>query len=82
MRRRVDMRAEGWWAGDLDVRQRAEDLPLLMRAASVDFVPTIVHENLKGKCQKNGRQNGRRVKKNVGHARRTRLSTRGRAAVF
>ncbi len=63
LRRRVDMRSEGWWAGDLDVRQHAEDLPLLMRAASVDFVPTIVHENLKGKCQKNGRQNGRRVKK-------------------
>jgi len=25
LKRRVDMSAEGWWAGDLDVRQRYQD---------------------------------------------------------
>jgi len=50
LRRRVDMQAEGWWAGDLDVRQRYEDLPLLMRAARVNLAPIFVRENVKGKC--------------------------------
>lgn len=49
--RRVNMRAEGWWAGDLDVTQRFDDLPLLMRAASVDYVPVTVAENAAGKCR-------------------------------
>ena len=52
LNRRVDMQAEGWWAGDLDVRHRPQDLPLLSRAAHVDCVPAIVRENLRGKCQK------------------------------
>jgi hypothetical protein len=49
--RRVNMRAEGWWAGDLDVAQRFDDMPLLMRAAAVDFVPVAVAENDGGKCR-------------------------------
>jgi hypothetical protein len=51
MTRRVNMRAEGWWAGDLDVAQRFDDMPLLMRAAAVDFVPVTVAENDGGKCR-------------------------------
>ena len=49
LRRRVNMQEEGWWAGDLDVRQREKDLPLLMRAARVDLAPVTVRENLRGK---------------------------------
>lgn len=49
--RRVNMRAEGWWAGDLDVAQRFDNMPLLMRAAGVDFVPVTVAENDGGKCR-------------------------------
>jgi len=52
LRRRVDMQAEGWWAGDLDVRQRYRDLPLLMRAAGVNYAPIFVRENVRGKCKK------------------------------
>jgi len=52
LKRRVDMQAEGWWAGDLDVRQSRRNLPLLMRATGVDFVPTFDRENIRGKCQK------------------------------
>jgi hypothetical protein len=51
MTRRVNMRAEGWWAGDLDVALRFDDMPLLMRAAAVDFVPVTVAENDRGKCR-------------------------------
>lgn len=49
--RRVDMRAAGWWAGDLDVAQRLNDMPVLMRAAGIDFVPVTIAENVKGKCR-------------------------------
>lgn len=51
LRRQVDMRKQGWWAGDLDVQHRSNDLPLLMRAAGVDFAPELVRENVQGKCQ-------------------------------
>ncbi len=51
LRRRVDMESEGWWAGDIDVQQRHEDLPLLMRAAGVDLVSELTQENLRGKCR-------------------------------
>ena len=50
LQRRVDMQAEGWWAGDLDVRHRLQDLPLLMRAAGVNLAPIFVRENIQGKC--------------------------------
>ncbi len=52
LRRQVDMQAEGWWAGDLDVWQRGEGLPLLMRAAGIDFASALEKENLRGKCRK------------------------------
>jgi len=51
LRRRVDMKAEGWWAGDFDVKQSIKDLPLLMRAVGVDFVPVLDRENVRGKCR-------------------------------
>ena len=49
--RRVNMQQEGWWAGDLDVSLPPDQMPLLMRAAGVDFVPLTVEANLRGKCQ-------------------------------
>ena len=52
LRRRVNMQQEGWWAADLDVRHRDVDLPLLMRAAAVDYIPQVVRENVQGKCKK------------------------------
>jgi hypothetical protein len=51
LKRRVNMRAEGWWAGDLDVKQHFDNLPLLMRAAGVEFAPVTMAENNHGKCQ-------------------------------
>jgi 5-hydroxyisourate hydrolase-like protein (transthyretin family) len=51
LRRHVDMRKQGWWAGDLDVRHPRKDLPLLMRAAGVDFAPEFARGNVQGKCQ-------------------------------
>ena len=51
LQRRVDMLAEGWWAGDLDVRHRTQDLPLLMRAAGMNLAPIFVRENIQGRCQ-------------------------------
>ena len=50
--RRVDMREEGWWAGDLDVQLRMEDLPLIMQARSVDFAPVAALVNDGGRCRK------------------------------
>lgn len=51
LQRRVNMQTEGWWAGDLDVRHRPQDLPLLMQATRVNFVPLFVRENVRGKCK-------------------------------
>ncbi|MCA9229541.1 MAG: CehA/McbA family metallohydrolase [Planctomycetales bacterium] len=51
LQRRVNMQAEGWWAGDLDVQQGFHDLPLLMRAIGVDLVPVFNQENTLGKCR-------------------------------
>lgn len=48
--RRVNMRNEGWWAADLDVSQDLDEMPLLMRAAGLDYVPVTVAENVRGKC--------------------------------
>ena len=52
LRRHVDMAGEGWWAGDLDVQQRAADLPLLKRAAGISFAPVTALQNVKGKTTK------------------------------
>ncbi len=51
LERRVDMRKEGWWAGDLDVQLRPEDLPLMMQARSVDFAPIAALVNDHGHCR-------------------------------
>ena len=51
LQRRVNMQAEGWWAGDLDVRHRPQDLPPLMQATRVNFVPIYTRENVRGKCK-------------------------------
>ena len=51
LKRRVDMQAEGWWAGDLDVRHSPHDLPLLMRATRVNLAPIFIGENVQGKCR-------------------------------
>ncbi|MEM8946532.1 MAG: hypothetical protein AAGD11_15270 [Planctomycetota bacterium] len=51
LKRRVNMQAEGWWAGDLDVRLRADVLPELMRGTRVNLVPVLQRENIRGKCK-------------------------------
>ena len=48
--RRVNMRNEGWWGADLDVSQELDNMPLLMRAAGLDYVPVTVAANIRGKC--------------------------------
>lgn len=50
--RRVDMRAEGWWSGDLDVRLPLSDLPLVMQARDLYFAPVTTMVNDRGKCAK------------------------------
>lgn len=52
LRRIVDMRGEGWWAGDLDVETALADLPLMMRARGVDVAPVAAVVNLGGRCRK------------------------------
>jgi hypothetical protein len=49
--RKVNMHKEGWWAGDLDVQLREDELPLIMKARSVDFVPITRAVNDHGKCR-------------------------------
>lgn len=51
LKRHVNMQESGWWAGDLDVRQRHEDLTLLMRAAGVSIATEFAGENVRGKCR-------------------------------
>ncbi|RIK75801.1 MAG: hypothetical protein DCC67_14840 [Planctomycetota bacterium] len=50
--RRVDMRAEGWRAVDLDVQLPPDGLPLAMQARGVDFVPLAAAVNDHGRCLK------------------------------
>ena len=52
LRRHVDMAEEGWWAGDLDLQHRAEDLPLLKTAAGVSYTPNLIAQNVQGKYEK------------------------------
>jgi hypothetical protein len=51
LKRHVNMAEHGWWAGDLDVHQRHEDLPLLMRAAGLSLATERVGSNVQGKCR-------------------------------
>ena len=39
LERFVDMSAEGWWSGDLEVRRRPADIELLMEAEDLHVVP-------------------------------------------
>ncbi len=55
LERRVDMQAEGWWAGDLDVRHRPQKLPQLMRASRVNLTPIFIRENVRGQCNQQKR---------------------------
>jgi hypothetical protein len=41
LNRFVDMAAEGWWSGDLDVERPAKDLPLLMEAEDLHVVELV-----------------------------------------
>ncbi|MBA3482455.1 MAG: CehA/McbA family metallohydrolase [Pirellulales bacterium] len=50
--RRVDMRKEGWWAGDLDVQVSLVDASLMMQARSIDFAPIAALVNDHGRCRK------------------------------
>ncbi|MCA9235540.1 MAG: hypothetical protein KDA44_08705 [Planctomycetales bacterium] len=52
MVRRVDMRREGWFAGDLDVRLPAEGLATVMAARGVDVAPVTAVVNDRGRCQR------------------------------
>lgn len=52
LRRIVNMRSEGWWAGDLDVEAALADLPLMMQARGVDLAPAATMVNLGGRCRK------------------------------
>ncbi len=38
MRRFIDMKARGWWSGDLQVRRAASDLPLIMQAEDLHIM--------------------------------------------
>ena len=47
LRRFVDMAAEGWWSGDLDVRRPARDIELLMAADDLHVAEVITWRNEK-----------------------------------
>jgi hypothetical protein len=49
--RRVDMRHEGWYAGDLDVELPLDGLPLVMRARGMSFAPVAAKVNDHGRCR-------------------------------
>ena len=41
LRRFVDMNAEGWYSADMHVHRDPADVPLVLRAEGLNFVPTI-----------------------------------------
>ena len=45
LRRFVDMAADGWWSGDLDVRRPARDIELLMAADDLHVAEVITWRN-------------------------------------
>lgn len=45
MHRYVDMAAEGWWSGDLDVRRSAKDIELLLSAEDLHVIPLVTWWN-------------------------------------
>jgi hypothetical protein len=52
LHRFVDMSAEGWWSGDLDVRRPAADIELLMLADDLHVAEVITWSNLKKDLKK------------------------------
>ncbi len=46
MRRFVDMSAEGWWSGDLQVQLPSRQLPLLLLAEDLHVVPVVTRSNV------------------------------------
>ena len=47
LRRFVDMAAEGWWSGDLDVRRPTRDVELLMEADDLHIAEVVTWRNEK-----------------------------------
>jgi hypothetical protein len=45
LERWIDMAAKGWWSGDLHVHRAAADLPALLDAADLHFVPALTGWN-------------------------------------
>ncbi len=45
MQRYVDMAAEGWWSGDLDVRRPAKEIELLLAAEDLHVIPLVTWWN-------------------------------------
>ena len=45
MQRFIDMSAEGWWSGDLDVRRPVSDIELLMKAEDLHMAQVITRHN-------------------------------------
>lgn len=45
MRRFIDMAADGWWSGDLDVRRPLRDIELLMEADDLHIAEVMVWRN-------------------------------------
>jgi hypothetical protein len=41
LRRWIDMNAEGWYSADMHVHRDPADIPLILRAEDLNFVPTI-----------------------------------------
>jgi hypothetical protein len=52
LHRFVDMSAEGWWSGDLDVRRPAADIELLMSADDLHVAEVITWSNDKSNLKK------------------------------
>jgi hypothetical protein len=49
--RLVDLKAEGWWSGELHVHRPLEDVPLLMRAEDLHVAPVITWWNARNLWQ-------------------------------
>ena len=45
LRRVVDMKAEGWWSGDLHIHRAVKDVPLLIEAEDLHVAPVITWWN-------------------------------------
>lgn len=45
LKRFTKLEAEGWWAGDLDVQRLPSELPLLMQAEGIHFLPNTTWTN-------------------------------------